>query len=71
LNSSIVCAVTICNLHAESAHVAAEFGDGGDAAPRKVGTHLAAVGTSVSETEIRARMDEFTTLSIGQLKAAK
>jgi hypothetical protein len=37
----------------------------------KIGKHLAAVGTSVSETEIRARMDEFTTLSIGQLKAAK
>jgi hypothetical protein len=50
--------------------VAAEFGEGGDAAViRKVVADLAAKGVSLSEEELRARMNELTAEAITQVKA--
>ena len=50
--------------------VAAEFGDGRDAdVIRKVTTDLTAAGLSVSDTDIRARMDELMAVAIAQVKA--
>ena len=50
--------------------VAAEFGEGGDAAViRKVVADLAAKGVALSEDELRARMNELTAEAIVQVKA--
>ena len=50
--------------------VAAEFGEGGDAAViRKVVADLAAKGVALSEDELRARMNELTAEAIAQVKA--
>jgi hypothetical protein len=50
--------------------VAAEFGEGGDAGVvRKVVGDLTAKGDTVTEQQIRAKMDEFLAQAIVQVKA--
>jgi hypothetical protein len=50
--------------------VAAEFGDGRDEdVVRKVMADLLAKGVDITETEIRAKMDELMALAITQVKA--
>jgi hypothetical protein len=50
--------------------VAAEFAEGGDAAVvSKVMGDLAAKGVTVTEAQIRLKMDELTVLAIAQVKA--
>jgi hypothetical protein len=50
--------------------IAAEFGEAGDDdVVRKVIGDLTAKGINVSETEIRARMDELMALAVAQVKA--
>ncbi len=52
--------------------VAAEFEEGGDAAVlRKVRGDLAAKGVTVTEAEIRAKLDEFLAEAAAQVKAGK
>ncbi len=50
--------------------VAAEFGEGGDdAVIRKLKADLAPKGVTLSEDELRARMNELTAEAIAQVKA--
>jgi hypothetical protein len=50
--------------------VAAEFGEGGDAAViRKVVADLATKGVSVSETQLSAKLTELSALAVAQVKA--
>jgi hypothetical protein len=52
--------------------IAAEFEAAGDAdVVRKVMGDLTAHGHTISEQEIRARMDEFTVQAVAQVKAGK
>ena len=52
--------------------VAAEFEEGGDAAVvRKILGDLGAKGVAVTEAEIRARMSDFLTEAVAQVKAGK
>jgi hypothetical protein len=50
--------------------VAADF-DGAGHVARKVTTDLAANGITVSEPELRSKMDELTALAIAQVRAGK
>jgi hypothetical protein len=50
--------------------VAADF-DGAGHVARKVTTDLAAKGITVSEPELRSKMDELTALAIAQVRAGK
>jgi hypothetical protein len=50
--------------------IAAEFAEAGDAdVVRKVTSDLSAKGITVSEQEIRRKMDELTAVAIAQIKA--
>jgi hypothetical protein len=50
--------------------IAAEFEEAGDAdVVRKVTADLSAQGVSVSEQEIRRKMDELTAIAVAQIKA--
>jgi len=51
--------------------VAAEIDGGDPGVIRKVMTDLAAAGSSVTETEIAAKMDEWLAAAIAQVKAGK
>ena len=49
--------------------VAADFDAGGDGAVRKVTGDLGAKGVAVSETELRAKIDQLLVQAIAQVKA--